>query len=942
MLNLRCAVLCVCMAVLGVSEDSSGVSIGDSTPGPAITTKENAPATNCNVCEEKLVDGNCKSCAKKAKKTPATNCNVCDEKLVDGNCKSCATKTKQTPATNCNVCDEKLVDGNCKSCAKKAKETPATNCNVCDEKLVNGTCQSCDTKAKASEPALCNTCDEVLVDGSCASCNSKNAEKPKAASDGHSCQTNTKEGSKKCSGKSCHHCTCEGCTCPHRKRLRERAAGAGEQPSSMLGSSDFFNFAMPNFHAKMVDMLKRNPQFLEYLPVSIRDTVHKGLRGEIDPSKNSFVNSAKEKYADLKDFFGDFSGVSSFISETIGNHTARLFEPEQATFGPALSAKLCAKERLTPILFIPGLLGSALEERRMNATSLPAECYTSSGSENEWARSWVSVASFLGFRCWNEVLKLSIVDEPSWHAPSTAARTKDVLHKRRFFESVKHAFSSIFASVRDLFAPSMSTETLKSENIASMGVEESDCACTNHGAHPDFSHSLLKSKFPPGIQVRPLGDGIDATSCLDSSNAWTCQTTSYFQNLLGHLTRTVVPVQQMFESELEAGESGPVRSPDTFEKCPQYVLRENIDVCPFDFRLGGYELYHAMYPNAGSADGKYGGFFEKVKAHVEKLYASNGNERVAMVSHSLGGPLTLAFLNTYVSAEWREKYVKKVITIAAPFAGAIKALQASLLGETESYLIPTWSTQSLLSSWPGIYMVFPTTPAKGEITTEKPETLVEINADVHAALHEQSETPAWYETAIGAIRDVFIANTSNAEQQHAKETTEKAPQKGATFNADELAHLLRMHPNIPNIYAAHLERLRPLFDNFRQPPAGVDIDCIYSTGIPTTKKLIFKTLDTEDIFTPEMEVDEEGDGTVRLDSLGLPRSWGTDADIDVDMAGDEPVDLYEALVSAHRPRPHDPRRPIRRTVQLGGINHVDIVVNAPEVWDFILQSVNEL
>ena len=967
MLNFRCAVLLLALvnvAAENVPSLSPACGTGESCADPAcvkcaepaVKCTQGSPCSDlaCKTCTSPTLpcdaanpckDSSCKTCKKPTVK--CTTANPCKEK-------SCKTCTKET--TKCTT-EKQCKDSSCKTCKKPTAK--CTTANPCKEK----SCKTCTketvkcTTEKPCKEVSCKTCTKPAVkcttanpckDKACATCTTVSETGTKPISEeppvveGHQCRSN-KNGQKKCSGKSCYHCKCPNCNCPTRKRLMEEGKIPREpqQPASIFGSGDFFSYLKPSFRERMVDFIKENPQVFEYLPHSVRETVFKGLRGELDPSKNSFVENAKEKYADFLDFFSDYSGISSFISEKISNHTACILGEEEATFNPAMSAKLCAKERLTPIMIVPGLLGSALEERRTNATSLPAECYKSSASDDEWTRSWVSVASFLGFRCWNEVLKLSIVDEPSRHhcdgkeqCPNSTMRE---LEKRGILHSIKDSLVGFFSSVRDVFAPKSAplADHSKKPDVNVFTPEDGFCSFT--GKHPDFSHSLLKSKFPPGVEVRPLDDGIEATRCLDSSNSWTCQTTSYFKNLLSHVTKSIEPVQRMFDFESESAHGyAPSPGKAAPKECPRYVLRKNIDVTPFDFRLGGYELYHSM---EGKGDGEYGGFFEKLKNRIERLYAENGNEKVAMVTHSLGGPLTLAFLNTYVDAEWKETHVKKVITIAAPFGGAIKALQATLLGESESFLIPNWTTQSMLSSWPGIYMVFPTTPSPKEKSMETPQVVAEIDPRAHEVLREQNATPAWYEAAVGTVRDIFVAQTAGENDIH-DEPSEEAPSEGSKYTAKDLAHLLRMHPSIPNVYAEHLERLRPLFDAFRQPPKGVDIDCIYSTGIETTKKIIYKTFAKEDVFTPEIVTDEEGDGTVRLESLGLCRSWATDADIDVDMTSDEPIDLHEAVQANQTPRAHDPKRPIRRTIQLEGINHVDIVTNAPEVWDFILQSVN--
>eukprot|EP00009_Paramoeba_aestuarina_P008515 CAMPEP_0201518762 /NCGR_PEP_ID=MMETSP0161_2-20130828/9506_1 /ASSEMBLY_ACC=CAM_ASM_000251 /TAXON_ID=180227 /ORGANISM="Neoparamoeba aestuarina, Strain SoJaBio B1-5/56/2" /LENGTH=437 /DNA_ID=CAMNT_0047916619 /DNA_START=78 /DNA_END=1391 /DNA_ORIENTATION=+ len=435
----------------------------------------------------------------------------------------------------------------------------------------------------------------------------------------------------------------------------------------------------------------------------------------------------------------------------------------------------------------------------------------------------------------------------------------------------------------------------------------------------------MKTQFPPGIEIRPITDGIDATRCLDNSNIWTCQATSYFKDLLSFVTRKIAPSNDTPHDES--------RTKSSSRECPQYALRKNIDVLPFDFRLGGYELYNPVHSRTGKNFSEYGGFFAKMKAKIEEMYTRNNGRKVAVVTHSLGGPLANTFMNTYVDNAWKKKHIKKMVTVAAPYGGAIKALQASLIGETESVLIPTWSLQSLLSSWPGMYMVYPTEASKKGSHVNASPAYVEIDADSHAEAFDESAF-ASISRFIGSTARQFFTRTSDESKSLENPPVQKL------YTAKDLSKLIRAHPNIPSKYATHLERMKPLQDIFRQPPAGVDIDCIFSTGIQTTKKLVYKTLSEDDVFTPEIVMDREGDGTVRLESLSVCREWETDANIDVDVHTDagSQVDLHDALRKVDRaPRGN---KPIRRTIQLHGIDHLRIIINSPQVWKFILQSVN--
>merc|ERR1719334_2150541 len=79
-----------------------------------------------------------------------------------------------------------------------------------------------------------------------------------------------------------------------------------------------------------------------------------------------------------------------------------------------------------------------------------------------------------------------------------------------------------------------------------------------------------------------------------------------------------------------------------------YVRGENIHGAPYDFRKAANE--HVEY-------------FKNVKSLVERTYANNGNTSVILLTHSMGSPMMLYFLN-HQSSSWKKKYVRCLTTLA--------------------------------------------------------------------------------------------------------------------------------------------------------------------------------------------------------------------------------------------------------------------------------------
>lgn len=76
------------------------------------------------------------------------------------------------------------------------------------------------------------------------------------------------------------------------------------------------------------------------------------------------------------------------------------------------------------------------------------------------------------------------------------------------------------------------------------------------------------------------------------------------------------------------------------------------------------------------------GYYDRVKQLVEDMYEDNGQQRVTIVGHSLGGPVSLYFLSGYpsVTQEWKDKYIHAFVPIAASWAGANQALELQVSG----------------------------------------------------------------------------------------------------------------------------------------------------------------------------------------------------------------------------------------------------------------------
>lgn len=79
-------------------------------------------------------------------------------------------------------------------------------------------------------------------------------------------------------------------------------------------------------------------------------------------------------------------------------------------------------------------------------------------------------------------------------------------------------------------------------------------------------------------------------------------------------------------------------------------------------------------------------YYKSLVTLVEETYRQQDYRKVILVCHSMGCPVTLYFLN-HQSPVWKETYVKTLVTLAAPWGGAVKALKAFTSGDNLGVIV---------------------------------------------------------------------------------------------------------------------------------------------------------------------------------------------------------------------------------------------------------------
>jgi lysophospholipase III len=73
-------------------------------------------------------------------------------------------------------------------------------------------------------------------------------------------------------------------------------------------------------------------------------------------------------------------------------------------------------------------------------------------------------------------------------------------------------------------------------------------------------------------------------------------------------------------------------------------------------------------------------YFYRLKLLVEDTYTINNDSKVSLLAHSMGGLMSLYFLQRQNST-WKDKYIERLVTMSTPWGGAVKAVKVFAIGE---------------------------------------------------------------------------------------------------------------------------------------------------------------------------------------------------------------------------------------------------------------------
>ncbi|XP_030240485.1 group XV phospholipase A2 [Drosophila navojoa] len=228
-----------------------------------------------------------------------------------------------------------------------------------------------------------------------------------------------------------------------------------------------------------------------------------------------------------------------------------------------------------------------------------------------------------------------------------------------------------------------------------------------------------------------------------------------------------------------------------------YVRRISIRGAPYDFRRA---------PNENTQ------FFIDLKQLVEDTYEANNQTAVTFITHSMGSPMTLVFLQEQ-TAEWKAQYVRRQISLAGAWAGSMKAVKVFAMGDDlDSFALSAKILRSEQISHPSTAWLLPSPLfwKPSEVLASTPSRNYTM-AQMHEFFNDIDYMTGW------EMRKDTMRYTQNFS------------------------------------------------------PPDVELHCLYGDGVSTVESLIYKK-DTINGETPKLKMGY-GDGTVNQRSLRACQSW---------------------------------------------------------------------
>lgn len=289
---------------------------------------------------------------------------------------------------------------------------------------------------------------------------------------------------------------------------------------------------------------------------------------------------------------------------------------------------------------------------------------------------------------------------------------------------------------------------------------------------------------------------------------------------------------------------------DSKESRFDYQRDTSILGAPYDFRRAPNELEV---------------YFSNLKSMSEENFFKNDLKPVTFICHSMGCNLILYFLQKQTQ-EWRDKYVKRLISIGAPWGGSMLALKSAVIGYSLGvpYLLNETKLKNVARTLPSTMFLFPHEQVYKNIPlvrsyVRKVNSTTTISGDKQQLVGGEEET--------NGTENSNIEFTSSSRSHDNKVNSSNIKQQQERFYTTDDMKTFFDDIDYPKGYEMWLGTRNLL--NSLEPPR-VELWCFVGKGHKTLSRLDY----TEDF--PNSEYDEvygDGDGTVNIESARYCKSW---------------------------------------------------------------------
>ena len=126
-----------------------------------------------------------------------------------------------------------------------------------------------------------------------------------------------------------------------------------------------------------------------------------------------------------------------------------------------------------------------------------------------------------------------------------------------------------------------------------------------------------------------------------------------------------------------------------------------------------------IIPHSSADNLRRQGYYSQMQGVIEEMYELNNQTKVTMVVHSMGGPVSLYFLNNIVDQAWKDRYIHAYIPLSGAWDGGaltVKALLSGVSLDDADFLITQrlWvELRDLTRTFQGTFWLLPSSDSLG-------------------------------------------------------------------------------------------------------------------------------------------------------------------------------------------------------------------------------------